>query len=202
MRRILLIATALAALSGGQTTVHIPLQPGEPEQIAVLTFDTNRVSAQELKKWMLLHENAYYSTPMFGFYPDCSPSDIPKLEQDIKKTEQMVIDLDPNNYPAELIDVVRYLKDLQSFLLWRGQQELEFLKSGKLPDSEYKGIDLTKCRVPKSEDNSQSCHELFHRWHNCVLNKVMKQLGSYPKEKWKAFLDSFGIQERNESNTD
>jgi hypothetical protein len=28
---------------------------------------------------------------------------------------------------------------------------------------------------------------------------MRKPLGSYPKEKWKAFLDSLGIQERIES---
>jgi hypothetical protein len=30
----------------------------------------------------------------------------------------------------------------------------------------------------------------------------MKRIGSYPKEKWKAFLDAFGIQERLESTAE
>jgi hypothetical protein len=202
LHRILLIATAAALLSSRQVTIRIPLQPGEPEQIAVLTFDADRVSAQDLKKWMLLHETAYYDTPVFGYYPDCKPSDIPKLEEDIKKTKQMVNDLDANKYPPELAEVVGYLNELQSFWLWQEQQALAFLKSGKLPDSKYKGLDLAMCEARHSEDKVQTCQEVSHGWHNCVLNRMMKQLGSYPKEKWKAFLEAFGIQERLESTVD
>jgi hypothetical protein len=203
LHRILLIAIAMTVSSTREATVRIPLQPGpKPEQIAVLTFDADRVSAQDLKKWMLLHESAYYDTPVFGYYPECKPSDIPKLEEDIKKTQQIVNDLDPSNYPAALTDVVQYLKDLQSLWLWLAQQELAFLKSGKLPQTEYNGVGLRMCEVRPSEDKPRMCHEVFHGWHNCVINTVGKQLGSYPKEKWKAFLDSFGIQERIESTLD
>jgi hypothetical protein len=191
--RILLIAFAAAVSSTNQVTLRIPLQPGpEPEEIAVVTFDAGRVSAEELKRWMLLHENSYFHTPMFGYYPECKPSDIPKLEEEIKKTEQMVNELDPSKYPAELTDVVRYLKDLQSFWLWMTQQELAFRKSGKLPQTEYSGVDLG-CQVPASKD---LCDQIVYRWRTCANHAMAKKLGSYPKEKWKAFLDSFGIQEQ------
>ena len=193
MYRILLIAFAAAVSSTNQVTLRIPLQPGpEPEEIAVVTFDAGRVSAEELKRWMLLHENSYFHTPMFGYYAECKPSDIPKLEEEIKKTEQMVNELDPSKYPAELTDVVRYLKDLQSFWLWMTQQELAFRKSGKLPQTEYNGIDLG-CHVPPSKD---LCDQIVYRWGTCANHAMAKKLGSYPKEKWKAFLDSFGIQEQ------
>jgi len=191
--RILLIAFAVAVSSTNQVTLRIPLQPGpEPEEIAVVTFDAGRVSAEELKRWMLLHENSYFHTPMFGYYAECKPSDIPKLEEEIKKTEQMVNELDPSKYPAELTDVVRYLKDLQSFWLWMTQQELAFRKSGKLPQTEYNGVDLG-CQVPASKD---LCDQIVYRWRTCANHAMAKKLGSYPKEKWKAFLDSFGIQEQ------
>jgi hypothetical protein len=191
--RILLIAFAAAVSSTNQVTLRIPLQPGpEPEEIAVVTFDAGRVSAEELKRWMLLHENSYFHTPMFGYYAECKPSDIPKLEEEIKKTEQMVNELDPSKYPAELTDVVRYLKDLQSFWLWMTQQELAFRKSGKLPQTEYNGVDLG-CQVPASKD---LCDQIVYRWRTCANHAMAKKLGSYPKEKWKAFLDSFGIQEQ------
>jgi hypothetical protein len=203
LQLILLIAFAVALSSVREVTLRIPIQPGpRSEEIAVVTFDADRVSAEDVKKWMLLHENAYYHLPMFSYYPECKPSDLPKLEQDIKKTEQKLKDLDSNNYPPELTDVVRYLRDLQSFRLWQAKQELEFLKSGKLPDSEYSGLDLRICQVPTSGDRSQACHQVFIGWHNCVLNRMMKRLGSYPKERWKTFLDSFGIQERIESEVE
>lgn len=192
----------VTSLANKEVTLRIPLQPGEPEEIAVVTFDPDRVSAEDVKKWMLLHENAHYHTPMFGYYPDCKPSDIPKLEQDIKKTEQMLNDLDANNYPKEAADVVRYVKDLQSFWLWLAQQELAFLKSGKLPPAEYNGIDLGACQVSTSTDGAHACSQIFFRWHNCANDQMAKRLGSYPKEKWKAFLDAFGIQERLESTVD
>jgi len=194
--RILLTVLAVAVPSTNQVTLRIPLQPGpEPEEIAVVTFDADRVSAEEVKKWMLLHNNSYFHTPMFGYYADCKPSDIPKLEEDINKTEQMVNGLDPSRYPAELTDVVRYLRDLQSFWLWLAQQELVFLKSGKLPHTQYNGVDLGACQVPASTDK-HACKQIFIRWHTCANHELAKRLGSYPKEKWKAFLDSFGIQEQ------
>src|ERR1700676_2523184 len=110
---MLLILLAVAVPSTNKVTLSIPLQPGpEPEEIAVVTFDTDRVSAEELKRWMLLHRNSYFHTPVFGYYPECKPSDVPKLEEDIKKTQQIVDDLDPNKYPPALTDVVQSLKDL------------------------------------------------------------------------------------------
>ena len=200
MYRTVLIATVVVLSSGRrEVTLRIPLQPGpEPEEIAVVTFDPDRVSAEELKKWMLLHENSYYHTPAVGFYPECKPSDIPKLEEDVKKSEQIVAELDTNKYPAKLTNVVRYLRDLQSFWLWLAQQQLAFLKSGKLPQTEYNGVDLA-CQVPTTTDKANLCHQIVFRWHNCAIYEMRKRLGSYPKEKWKAFLDSLGIQERIES---
>lgn len=198
----ILIALFLTALPAQQVTLRIPLQPGKPEQIAVATYDADRVSAQDVKKWMRLHETAYYDTPVLGYYPECKPSDIPKLEEDIRKTQQIVDDLDPPKYPPELADVVQYLKDLQSLWLWLAQQELAFLRSGKLPQTEYKGVDLRKCEVRNSEDKLQLCHDVSHRWHNCAINSVGKRLGSYPKEKWKAALDALGIKERLESTVE
>jgi hypothetical protein len=110
---------------------------------------------------MLLHETSYH-TPTFGYYPDCKPSDISKLEEDIKRTQQMVSDLDHNDYPKELTDVVRYLRNLQSFWLWMAQQELAFLKSGKLQQTEYNRLDLRACQV--STDKGHACSQIFLRW--------------------------------------
>jgi hypothetical protein len=197
LRIVLLIAMFVVSPARKEITLRIPLQPGQPEEIAVITFDADRVSAEHVKKWMLVHETSYYHTPTFGYYPDCKPSDISKLEEDIKRTEQMVSDLDHNDYPKELTDVVRYVRDVQSFWLWMAQQELAFLKSGKLPQTKYNGLDLTACQV--STEKAHACSQIFLRWHNCANNELMERIGSYPKEKWKAFLDSFGIQERLES---
>lgn len=185
----------MAVPTTNQVTLRIPLQPGpEPEEIAIVTFDPNRVSAEELKRWMLLHNNSYFHTPVFGFYPDCKQSDIPKLERDIKKTQQLVDELDPNKFPVELTDIVRYLKDLQSSWLWMTQQQLTFLKTGKLPETAYNGVEVA-CRIPASTDKAHLCNQIVHQWRTCANHEMAKRLGDYPKDKWKAFLDSLGIQE-------
>ena len=189
------------ALAAKQITLRIPLEPGpEPEEIAVATFDDSRILPADLKRWMLVHENGYYETLMIESSTDCKPSDIPKLQQGIRKTQQMIDELDPSRFPLELSGVVMYLKDLQSFRFWQSVQELEFLKSGKAPQDEYTDTDLERCQVHvETLSRVQACHQVFFNWHNCVLHTLEKQLGSYPKDKWKAFLDAYGIQERIES---
>jgi hypothetical protein len=182
-----------------QVTLRIPLEPGQAEQVVVVTFDENRVSAADVKRWMLLHENGFYSTPVIGYYTDCKTSYIPKLEGDIKKTQQIVDDLNSSEYPPELSDVVAYLKNTQSLWLWQAEQGLAFLRSGQPPGAEYNGMDLGSCQEHFAQNRSQACHQVFVKWHTCVINTMQKQLGSYPKHRWKAFLDAYGMQERLES---
>ena len=193
---------AIVVPTRAQVTLRIPLEPGQAEQVVVVTFDESRVSAADLKRWMRLHENGFYSTPMIGYYPDCSTSNIPRLEGDIKKTQQMVDDLNSNEYPPELSDVVGYLKNMQSLWLWQAEQELAFLKRGQPPGTEYNGIDLGKCQVSIVPNRSQACHQVFLKWHSCVLDTMQRQLGSYPRQPWKAFLDAYGMRERLESTID
>lgn len=196
-----IVLIAIAASPKREVTLRIPLQPGEPEEIAVVTFDADRIAVQDLKRWMLLHEHGYYHTPMFGFYAEPKPSDISKLRKDIKKTERIVAELDPHHFPGELTDVVGYLRDLQSFWLWLTQQELAFLESGKLPPPKYKTLNLEGCQAPL-KDGAGASHQIFTRWHTCANTEMAKQVGDYPKEKWRAFLASRGIQERLESTVD
>ncbi len=199
LNMLLLVSPAVAK----QVTLRLPLQPGEPEEIAVVIFDDEHVSAADVKRWILLDEHGEYSTPIALVYADCRTSDAPKLEQEIVRARQTVAELDPNNYPPELSAVVMYLNNLQSLWLWMGEQELEFLKTGKGPDNEYEGTELERCQVhPETLDREQACHEVSYTWHNCALRIMEAKLGSYPKEQWKAFLDTYGIQERIESTID
>lgn len=199
--RVLLVLAALAPLQA-QVTLRIPLEPGQPEEIAVVTFDESRISAENLKHAMVVHENGRYTTPAQGYYPDCKPGDAPKLQNDIKHTEDILRQLDAKDYPSELSDVVGYLRNLQSFWLWIAQQELAFLKDGMLPDNEYNGVDLSACRATDFGRPDLQCHGVFFTWHNCVLRAMSKTLGPYPKDRWNAFLDAYGIREHLESNID
>jgi hypothetical protein len=195
--KVILIVFALTfPLAAKQITLRIPL---DPENVAVVTFDDTRVSAADLKRWMQADEHGPYATTVFGYYADCDANDTPKMEKDIKTSQQFADELDPNKFPPELSGVVMYLKDLQLFWLWQAKQELEFLKIGTSPDAEYKGNDLAQCQAHlETLNKAQACHQVFYNWHNCVLHTMEEQLGKYPQNKWKAFLDAYGIKERVE----
>src|SRR5882762_8194785 len=44
MHRVLLILLAIVVPTRAQVTLRIPLEPGEPEEIVVVTFNDNRIS--------------------------------------------------------------------------------------------------------------------------------------------------------------
>jgi hypothetical protein len=176
---------AVALPSGAkQITMRIPMQPGpQPEEVVVVTFDDSRISPADVKHGMLVHENGYYAIPVIGYYGDCKASAIPKMQEEIETAERVVDELDPNKYPPELSRAVMYLKDLQSLWLWLGEEELEFLKSGKAPDPEYKGTDLSRYQVISATlENGQACHQVFFDWHKCANDLVEAELGNYPKK--------------------
>ena len=210
MRIVILIAMLLGfpskrevtsnqeAGSSRAITIRIPLQPGPaPEEISVLTFDPARVSAEDLEKWTLFHENARFAAPVIGPYLECKQSDIPELRDDIKKLEQLLEEIDRSQHPKEMNDVVRYVKERQSVWLWMARQELEFLTKGTLPSHEYKDWDLSACKV--SPGPTKICYRVFYDWHNCVNDEQGRRLGPYPTDKWKAFLDAIGVEERMET---
>jgi hypothetical protein len=125
-------------------------------------------------------------------------SDIPKLKEDIKKNQEILNEVDRTEYPNGLADVVQYVKDLQSAWLWMSKQELEYIAAGKLPRNEYKDLDLSACQV-RTDTAAKMCFRVSNQWHNCANDAVIRRYGSYPKQKWKAFLASVGVQERMET---
>lgn len=179
----------------GQTTIRVPLS----EQIAVITFDENRVSAEDVKRWIQLAENGGYSGPIIQFYSKCQQVKAKKLEHDIEKTRRLVSELDPTKYPVELSDVVVYLRRLQSSWLWQAEQQLVFLKTGQLPATDYDEVNLKSCSIHPASNWSEACHRVFFDWHNCVNDAMLGQLGPYPKQQWESFLAAYGIQVRFES---
>jgi hypothetical protein len=197
MLRLFLMVFALSLPSvAKQITLRIPL---DPEHIAVVTFDDARISATDVERSLRVAEYGLYATTVLGYVGHCNANDIPKMQKDIEKAQQIVDELNPSTFPPELSGVVMYLVDLQSFWLWQAEQELEFLKSGRSPDTEYKGTDFAQCQVHlETLNKSQACHQVVFNWNNCVLHTMEKQLGGYPKDKWTAFLDAYGIQERVE----
>jgi hypothetical protein len=151
---------------------------------------------------MKLADGGYYATPV-GVVPNCKDTDMSLLKDAIDKNRRLVGDLDTNKFPVELSEVVMYLKRMQSFWLWQAEQQLAFRQGGDIPE-EYDGIELQACdtvadTARSAEDKAESCRVFTHDWQGCVSRTVQPQLGSYPKQQWKAFLDAYGIRERLES---
>jgi hypothetical protein len=200
LHKVLFLVLAASMQCSGQVTLRIPLERGQAEEVVVVTFDESRVSAADVKRWVLLHENGPYATSTRSYFAGCKSSNVPKMENDIKQMQEIVKKLDSTDYPSELSDVVAYFKRIQSFWLWQEEQELAFLTDGKAPDTEYNDVELGGCKV--SDSGRQNCRKVLTTWHNCVLHLMQKRLGKYPTDKWKVFLDAYGIQERVESSLD
>ena len=92
---------------------------------------------------MELSPEGSYSVPPVAAQPcraGLTSEYVPHYRTAIDETAQVIKDLDPSNYPHELSEVVTYLHRLQSFWLWKDEQELEFLSVGSPPAMEWEGV--------------------------------------------------------------
>jgi hypothetical protein len=127
-------AVTISAMAQTNTTIQVPLKSGD--FIAVVTFDESRHPAEDVKHWMELSPQGFYSEPQPPGYLcewEGTSDFIPRYRTSIDETTQLIKELDPSNYPRELSEVVTYLRRLQSFWLWKNEQELEFLSVGRHP---------------------------------------------------------------------
>lgn len=179
----------------------MPLPAGEAT--AVVTFDSDRVSPQDVKRWMQVSEQGLYLEPHIQFYSDCKSSNMEarkrRLQADISGTHRIVRRLDPVTFPAELSRVILYLRQRQSFWLWQAEQQLAFMERGDKPGLEWGGINAEqKCgnsvKQFRAQDPEASCRMVFYDWHNCTLKAIQDRLGPYAKEQWQAFLDAHHLR--------
>src|SRR3954462_4066903 len=117
MLRLFLIVFALCLqLTAKQITLRIPL---DSEHIAVVTFDDARTSATDVERSLRVAEYGLYATTVLGHVGHCNANELPKMEKDIEKAQQIADQLNPSKFPPDRSGVVMYLKDLQSFWLWQ-----------------------------------------------------------------------------------
>lgn len=195
------IGLSVACHAQRQTTIKVPLLPSE--EIAVVSFDADKISAAEVKRWMQLTDHAYYASPeAHGFY-SCKATEssgyVAKLEREIADSQKIVNDLDPNAYPPELSHVIIYLKRLQSFWLWQTEQQLAYIRNSETPGLEWKDLDARdKCsktmeKLANTTDKYDGCRVVFFDWHTCTNKVFLDQLGPYPKSDWDAFLSAYNL---------
>jgi hypothetical protein len=198
---LFVMGCVISAVAQTNTTIQVPLASGET--IAVVKFDESRHSAEDVKHWMELSSEGYYSLPQVAAQPcrsRVSSEYVPKYRTAIDETGQIIKDLDASNYPRELSEVVTYLHRLQSFWLWKHEQELEFLSAGSLPPTKWDDIETRdRCnwtiqKLHRAKSSLQQCRAVLFDWGNCVNKVVQEQIGKYPKESWDAFIRSQGLE--------
>src|SRR4051812_44599916 len=112
---LMIVAGDVNSIAQKQRIIRVPLLPSE--EIAVVTFNPKRVSEVDVRRWMLLADNARYSSPDSHSFYSCNASDTAtyerRLQSEISKSRQVVSDLNQNTYPPELSQIVMYLKRLQ-----------------------------------------------------------------------------------------
>lgn len=204
------IGLSVACHAQRQATIKVPLLPSE--EIAIVSFNADKTSEAEVKRWMQLADHAYYASPeAHGFY-SCKATEssdyVAKLEREIAESRKVVNGLDPNRYPPELSHVVIYLNRLQSFWLWQAEQELGYISGGETPASEWKDLDAREqCnkiteRLRNAKDRDDGCRIVFFDWRTCTNKAFLDQLGPYPKSDWDAFLSAYNLHVKIISTAD
>lgn len=192
---------ATLVIAQTNTTIQVPLASGE--SIAVVTFNESRHSAEDVRLWMELSPEGSYSSPRVATQPcrsEVTSEYISQYRTAIDETTQLIKDLDSSNYPPGLSEVVIYLHRLQSFWLWKNEQELEFLSVASPPAIEWEGIQArNRCKwsivkLHRVRSPMQKCKAVLFDWANCMNKAAQDELGKYPKESWDAFLRSEGLQ--------
>ena len=182
--KIFAVCSVLLVVAAAQeTTTRIQLSS---EEIDEITFDATRVSGTDVRRWILLSEYGPYSEADYSIQP-CAwvpPRESARTQKEIQhahvaqgKLRNRISVLDEVHYPAELAEVVSYLKRQRSFWLWLDSQELAFVETGDLGalQTAFDEIDpQNSCtaileRIRNAKDQKEAWHLACHDWHNCVL---------------------------------
>lgn len=197
---LLATGAGVTAIAQNRTTIQVPIDA--PEEVAIVSFDPAKASARDVRHWMELANNAYYSRPV-GAPTECTKSaDLQKLQRAVEDNRKLVDELRTSSYPPALSGIVLYLQRKQSFWLWRMQQELGFANRGDTPELQWDNFDAKhKCggideHLRDSGEKEKACRMVFFEWANCTNKVFLDQLGPYPMADWEAFLRAYDLQVR------
>jgi hypothetical protein len=121
----------------------------------------------------------------------------------LESIRQRIASLSQNDYPAELSPIVAYLKQIQQFALWRGNQELGYFQTGDLSalETQFDTINpKTSCAKEleniRGADKRTGDRIVRFDWSNCLWKAEMDKIGPYPNEAWQTFLVAHAIKEK------
>src|SRR6266403_2400389 len=146
MLRLLAIFLCLVgANSGNQRTITVSVVAGRDR----ITFDTARMSEEEVRRWMRLspnisNSNSYLVPESLQLciaghpeYRDCGTRDwtarnfIFNANVNLQKIRDRTKELNEGLYPQELRSVLSYLKTIQGDTLFFQSQLLKFVEDGR-----------------------------------------------------------------------
>jgi hypothetical protein len=220
-RYLLLLLVGLTvtgqALLAEEKTIRINVPEGYDE----VSYDPGRVTRQELDHWLLLSpvisQNNYFLVPEDpNTCAHTDPTYIP-CENDMRtyisanakhsqdRIRRRLDRLDATQFPPEFESVVSWFRTVQSFGLWRNQQQIDYFETHDIASLErpYEPAGLatrTVCsavvkQIRESLDPDDAAHIVFTDWHNCTWNGVTKQIGPYPQNAWDAAMKAHGVRE-------
>jgi hypothetical protein len=218
MLRLLAIFLCLVgANSGNQRTITVSVVAGRDR----ITFDTARMSEEEVRRWMRLspnisNSNSYLVPESLQLcieghpeYRECGTRDwkaknfVFNANVNLQKIRERIKELDEALYPRELQRVVAYLKTIQEDDLFFQSQLLKFVQDERTENlgTSFDGIDPSQqcsgeiAKIRNVLDKDASYKLAYYGWGNCVNRALRSKIGKYPEADWKEFLNQYSIRE-------
>ncbi len=192
-----------------------------PEGYDEITYDVSRISRHDLDHWLtlspVLSQNTFYLFPENPqqchsedpAYVGCGREQVglnrsnAKLNQE--KIQARLKRLEVKQFPPDFATVVSYFHAVQSFGLWRNQQEIAYFETRKAESLErdYAPLGLhpkVSCagvlqQIRTSLNPLSVWHSVVFDWDNCTWRQARKSLGEYPQQAWDTALKLEGIRE-------
>jgi len=204
MLRLLAIFLCLVgANSGNQRTITVSVVAGRDR----ITFDTARMSEEEVRRWMRLSPNISSSNSYLvpeslqlciaghPEYRECGTRDwkaknfVFNANVNLQKIRERIKELDEALYPRELQRVVAYLKTIQEDDLFFQSQLLKFVQDERNENlgTSFDGIDPSQQRsgeiakIRNVLDKDASYKLAYYGWGNCVDRALRSKIGKYPE---------------------
>ena len=215
MVSLVITCALLVAGTPQESTIRIEL----PALVDEVTFNQGATFADDVRRFMQLSPNVSafngYLVPESlelckaddARYRGCGTQtgyfSLHNAKLNLESIRKRIESLSGNDYPVELSPIVAYLKNIQQFALWRGNQELRYFQTGDLSalEAQFDAINpkiacTNELENIRGADKRTGDRIVRFDWSNCLWKAEMDKVGPYPKEAWQAFLVAHAIREK------